>query len=490
MTTGKSDSKEHPVPVTRNSRGSTSGFIAAAIAVHGERYSYGRVEYVNNSTKVSIVCPVHGAFQQTPGNHLAGKGCRKCASQAAANRYRKRPESFLAQAQRVHGNEYDYSNTVYSGARDKLTIECRKHGKFEQQAGAHLAGQGCPRCAHDRASTKLNLTTDEFVRRAQEKFGDRFDYSQVNYVDSWTPVEIRCREHGPFLQSPVTHVHSATHGCPSCARNSVTDASRLQQADFIERANAVHHGKFDYSKALVVDSKTKVRIVCPRHGMFNQTPNQHLAGAGCPKCRNEGNANRQRQPVEQFVRRAQGVHGDKYDYARVDYRSARKQIVIVCPIHGAFNQTPDMHLKSGCRRCADDALPGAYTEKRFSDDAKLGDSIGTIYYAQFTADDGEAFYKVGISRNTAIKRFAGYGGSYGYQLHLLKAARMPLRDAFGLEQKILGEFGAAHGYTPLRRSRSGRRFGGRNECFDVPLPAALIALLVDSAQSPPHIGPE
>lgn len=121
-------------------------------------------------------------------------------------------------------------------------------------------------------------------------------------------------------------------------------------ADFIKRANEVHNGYYDYSQTVYVKSNEKVKIICPIHGIFEQTPNKHLAGQGCKQC----GRNRTRLTKDEFICRAKSVHGDKYDYSKVNYTSINDKVEIVCPEHGSFYQTPHCHitLKQNCPKCA------------------------------------------------------------------------------------------------------------------------------------------
>ena len=108
-------------------------FIAKSKVVHGNKYDYSKVEYVNNYTKVCIVCPVHGEFWQIPNNHLHGKGCIKCRFEDTGNSCRYNTEDFIKSAKRVHGDKYDYSLVEYTNAQSLIDIVCRKHGVFKQK---------------------------------------------------------------------------------------------------------------------------------------------------------------------------------------------------------------------------------------------------------------------------------------------------------------------------------------------------------------------
>ncbi len=125
---------------------------------------------------------------------------------------------------------------------------------------------------------------------------------------------------------------------------------RLTTPIFIERANIVHNNAYDYSETKYVAQHSPVTIICPKHGPFNMRPVNHVAGRqGCPLC-----GSGKKRTTADFITLAKEVHGDRYDYSLVTYKSAITKVKIICPIHGAFNQTPDMHCfsaRQGCPSC-------------------------------------------------------------------------------------------------------------------------------------------
>lgn len=129
----------------------TTQFIAKAKAIHGDKYDYSLVEYIRNCTKVKIICKVHGVFEQTPLNHLMGKGCAKCyRPNASINN-----DEFIAKAREIHNDKYDYSKTQYTQMAKHITITCHKHGDFSMRAQCHLKGQGCPKCKTETQSVRI-----------------------------------------------------------------------------------------------------------------------------------------------------------------------------------------------------------------------------------------------------------------------------------------------------------------------------------------------
>ena len=311
-------------------------FIEKAKKIHGDRYDYSKVEYVNAYTKVCIICPKHGEFWQAPRHHLNGSGCPYCVGKK-----RLTTEEFIRRAKEVHGDRYDYSKVEYVNTRRKVCIICPKHGEFWQIPLHHLKGSGCPNCVG-----KKRLTTEEFIRRAKDVHGDRYDYSKVEYVNARTKVCVICPEHGEFRQTSSEHLRG--QGCPKCGQEKKVSSSTMTTEEFIRRAKDVHGDRYDYSKVEYVNTRTKVCIICPEHGEFLQIPNNHLQGQGCPYCAQE----KRTSTTEEFIHRANEVHGNRYDYSKVEYINALKKVCIICPKHGEFWQIPASHLSGkGCPNC-------------------------------------------------------------------------------------------------------------------------------------------
>ena len=190
-------------------------------------------------------------------------------------------------------------------------------------------------------------TTEEFIKKAREIHGDKYDYSKVEYVSYHTKVCIICPKHGEFWQTPANHLRN--RNCPKCGNNSKIKKRSLTKEEFIKKAREVHGDKYDYSKVKYINNYTKVCIICPEHGEFWQNANSHLRGCGCPKCCNNG----VKLTTEEFVKKARKIHGDKYDYSKVEYKNSHTKVCIICPEHGEFWQTPTSHLhgESGCPMC-------------------------------------------------------------------------------------------------------------------------------------------
>lgn len=179
-------------------------FIEKANKIHNNNYDYSLVEYINYETKVKIICIIHGTFEQTPDNHLSGRGCDKCGGSKELN-----TEIFIKRSKTVHNNKYDYSKTIFSKSTNVVIINCPTHGDFEQLASSHLSGKGCAKC-----SKNVKLTTQEFINRAND-IHKIYDYSLANYINQHTKIKIICEKHGEFEQTPAAHLKQK-QGCPKC----------------------------------------------------------------------------------------------------------------------------------------------------------------------------------------------------------------------------------------------------------------------------------
>ena len=144
-------------------RKSNDEFIGEAQLIHHNRYDYSKLEYVNNKTKVCIICPDHGEFWQIPSDHLNGKGCPQCAGNV---RYNK--DTFVEKAKIIHNDRYDYSKVQYVNAHTKVCIICPEHGEFWQTPNNHLNGNGCPLCKNRKIGDVLRDTVEGFIEKSNE----------------------------------------------------------------------------------------------------------------------------------------------------------------------------------------------------------------------------------------------------------------------------------------------------------------------------------
>ena len=321
----------------------TQKFIEDAINVHGNKYDYSKSNYKGCFELICIICPEHGEFWQQAHSHLNGRGCPICGKFIKS--YKNSNDFFIKRAKEIHGNKYDYSKVEYKGSRIKVCIICPEHGEFWQTPHAHLNTKfPCKKCFKYQ-NKGIKYTKEDFIAKAKEKYGDKYDYSKVEYVNSKTKVCIICPEHGEFWQTPSSHLSG--RGCNKCSKAIFNTKS------FIEKSKEIHGNKYDYSKVNYINSQTKVCIICPEHGEFWQIPINHIAGKGCLICKREEHNKKQIYTTFIFLQKAKEIHGDKYDYSKVKYINSQTKVCIICPKHGEFWQTPNKHLMGEkCPSCS------------------------------------------------------------------------------------------------------------------------------------------
>lgn len=266
-------------------------FINKANLIHNNKYDYSKVEYVNNSTKVCIICPEHGEFWQTPRNHLIGQGCPLCNGT-----FKLTNQEFIEKANKIHNNKYDYSKVKYVNNNTKVCIICPKHGEFWQTPHHHLNGHGCSKCRNENNGDRRRHNTEDFIRKSKSIHGEKYNYDKVNYVNSYSKVCIICPDHGEFWQSPYVHIQG--HECPECAKIKRAKNNKHSIDEFIQKSKLIHGDKYDYSKVEYINSHTKVCIICPEHGEFWQRPCCHTnLRQGCPFC----NESQSEMEIEQIL---------------------------------------------------------------------------------------------------------------------------------------------------------------------------------------------
>ena len=259
----------------------TEHFIEKAKLKHGNKYDYSKVDYQGTEEPVIIICPEHGEFWQKPHNHINGCGCPICAGTKKLT-----TEEFIRKARKIHGDKYDYSKVEYVNSITPIIIVCPEHGEFLQTPSDHLSGKGCKKCATKLIHDKLRKTKQQFIEEARAVHGDKYCYDKVEYINANTKVTIICPIHGNFQMAPISHVRQH-QGCPLCARAKMGEYRKLNTETFIEKAIAVHGDKYDYSKVNYIGNKIPVTIICPKHGEFSSRPNDILMGHGCPECGKE-----------------------------------------------------------------------------------------------------------------------------------------------------------------------------------------------------------
>jgi len=257
----------------------------------------------------------------------------------------KTTEEFIRDAIKVYGNKYNYDQVKYKNAVSKVKIYCNKCKEyFYQKPNGHLLGKnGCKICNTENKA----LPKKEFINRAIKAHGNKYDYTQIKYINLTTKVKIycnNCKEY--FYQTPALHIN--TSGCSKCVNKSRS----LSTEEFIIKAKEVHGDKYNYDQVKYYKSRTKVKIYCNScNKYFYQTPDLHMRTFGC----NDYEIKKRSLSTEEFIIKAKEIHGDKYNYDQVNYKSNITKVKIYCNnCKQYFYQTPSSHIsgKKGCNNCS------------------------------------------------------------------------------------------------------------------------------------------
>lgn len=247
-------------------------------------------------------------------------------------------QKFIEKSKEIHGDYYDYSLVEYISFNKKVKIICPLHGEFQQTPLGHFQKKGCKLCGLE----KVKSTKEIFIQKSKEIHGEEFDYSLVEYINSYTKVKIICSKHGFFEQTPHGHLHGQK--CRECK----LDKERLNTSEFIDKAKKKHNNFYDYSLVEYKSAVENVKIICPTHGIFEQRASNHLSGNGCKKCGIE------EKKRKSYIQDCKNKFGNKYDYSLIkNYENCNIKVDIICIEHGIFQQTLRQHLKrTGCPYCA------------------------------------------------------------------------------------------------------------------------------------------
>ncbi len=329
-------------------------FLLRCKEKHGDLYDYSCVDkYEGYFTKMTIICHVHGRFEQGAGLHMAGSHCQECAKATIANHQRSSTETFILKARKVHGDKYTYDATVYSGVDTTVIISCSLHGHFEQTARVHLAGCGCQKCGLSENgqvsyASRQKLSQEEVIRRIQAVHGDRYDVSQIDYKSVKEKIKLAMQPLMESSQSCRAMCITKGQGCHACGKLATSLSMRATQEDVIKRFQNAHGGLYDYSQVVYTGNIDKVKIICSVHGPFWQRANTPHGWAWL------------RLPVATVYRTQPKPSPSEllsFTATSSDTKgwctgTTRLGLVITCPEHGDFEQLPMSHLAGkGCWKC-------------------------------------------------------------------------------------------------------------------------------------------
>jgi hypothetical protein len=261
-------------------RSTTEQFIEKAKTTHSNNYDYSLVDYKNSLTKVKIICNAHGVFEQTPKIHIKGGGCSICRIESNTKLNKKTQDKFIQESIELYNSYYKYNLVEYKNNKTPVKIICKQHGVFERKPNLFLRGDACRICS--KKSTKSS-SKDLFIEEAIKIYGEKDDYTQTNILSSKEKIKVRCKKHDYVFQKSIQNYLTGC-GCPKCSSETYTKKRTKSTEEFINRSKEVHKDRYDYSNTIYINSRTKLDVLCNFHGLFNQYPQNHIAGNGCPKC--------------------------------------------------------------------------------------------------------------------------------------------------------------------------------------------------------------
>ena len=278
-------------------------------AAHGDRYDYSETKLGLSQDKIKVICKVHGPFMQSLVNHAArGCECPKCAKEESADKRRYSQAQAIAEIEAATGGKYDLSLAVYKGANIPMKVICPEHGEF-MSTFRHMVsrGTGCQACGRERCGDARRLTTEVFIQKARKVHGDKYDYSEVEYVSMLDHVKVICPKHGPWMQRPANHMSG--HGCDKCRQDEAADRYRLSVDEF--KAKIEKWGRVECLNPEDYTSyKCKLLFKCKTHGhIFETYAAGPLTGGGLECCIPSGKDN-----LESFLNDDQHASTDCFVY--------------------------------------------------------------------------------------------------------------------------------------------------------------------------------
>lgn len=260
-------------------------------------------------------------------------------------------ESFgqIEKLKQKHNNKYDYSKTVYTFAKDKITIVCKTHGDFTQTYSDHLSGKGCQKCARENTTNankfRTGKNTENVICEFLPVWGDTYDYSKVNYTGSQDKIEIICRKHGSFFQTDKTHLKG--HGCPLCANERTAEIQTYTTDHFVQLCKDKFNNNYDYSEVDYKGGKEHITLICKDHGEFRILASVHLhQGSGCPSC-NTGGFN-PKMPAYLYV-----LYAGDMTKVGITNRDVGKRLKEICSDSGhIFKIVSEFYFEDGYK-CSD-----------------------------------------------------------------------------------------------------------------------------------------
>ena len=313
-------------------------------------------------------------------------------------------KEFIKRARKIHNDEYTYEHTEFVDWNTKVIVTCKIHGDFEISPRHHIYRKhGCKECRGRHISETKRYSQEDVIKMFKEIHGDEYIYDNVIYNGIDEDVEIICRKHGSFWQTPYNHIHKKC-GCSKCRYEKLSEKFRLSIETLLKYFKEKHGDKYTYPhlEEEFENNRSEITIVCKEHGEFKQKVLKHLLGHGCQIC----NQSHLEQEISLFLdkHKIEYVRQQKFDWLKLnkpmslDFYLPKYNVAIECQ--------GEQHFEAIKHFGGDEEFE--LVLKR--DKAKLNEcnenGVKLLYYAKYENDEARDIYS---NKNKLLEKILTYG---------------------------------------------------------------------------------
>lgn len=365
-------------------------------------------------------------------------------------------EQVFEQLRAVHGDAFDYTNSVYKGTNTPIEVYCKKHDfTFFPTPKNHKNGSKCKHCGREAQIEKAKKPQKQFEEEIKNLYGDKYSLRLLNYKNTGTKVTLICDIHGEFKKLPDSILNG--NACDECCTKKTKSTDKNI---FIEEAIKVYGDKDDYTNTEVVSSKYKVEVRCTKHDLiFKKDIQSYLLGCGCPKCSAENYRKLRATPPEEYYKKVNEKHNHKYTYTG-DFTVGSSVVTFFCPTHGEQRRNAHSHsIGAGCREC--EVEPFKTNRRTKEGYVKLANGRPTYLYIIECYNEKERFYKIGKTFRKMKERYTNSNMPYNY--NIINIYENSAEYIWDLEADTHKKY-KEHTYKPISW------FAGYSECYKLTLP--------------------
>lgn len=306
------------------------------------------------------------------------------------------------------------------------------------------------------------LTRSEVIKRFREVYGDRYDYSEFEYVNTKAKSMVYCPEHGvKFEISLTSHYDKRMLGCNECVRDNFQKKMIAKTPKVIEEFKNTHEDRYDYSKFLYKGSNVTSEIRCKEHNVtFMQSAEKHKRGnLGCIKCKVESKI---QESKLKWIKDCGKLYGDNFEYDKIpDWKGTNRRCTIICKRHGNIVVYPNNHRRLGsCRLCTYELSKGRYSLETYPKQDL--DKPAKFYHVRvIPLDSTDPFEKVGITTLSINERF--YSNSYN--IEPIRVLDLSVRQCIEVEESVMVALQDLGLRYKVRYLKTTTKSGGWTECF-------------------------